>query len=868
MPTASGTPSTAFTRDVIGRYVCNGLDEALASTTGDPDARPFDHIVIGGGSFGSVLATRLARRDVTASHRILVLEAGANLFPEHVQNLPVGLDTNEVWGTPWNSDSPRVWNQRFPGLAYCLGGRSVFWGGWSPYFIDSELPSPPWPASVVHDLTQPTVREGSERISYLDHAARQIGTSATNDFVFGPLHSALRQRLFAGLQARANTPQLTLTGQRGTLMHADDLEAPLAVQSSSPRPGFFPFNKYNAVQLLIRASRLAESEAEQSARGDRESVARRKRFMIVPNVHVIRLEREGHRIVRVITNQGTIDVPPRGQVFLGAGTIENTRLALRALPNEHGLIGRNLMAHLRSNLTVRVPRASLSEIDPDLIRELQVSALFVKGIHRHTDGTPGHFHIQITASGVGKLDSGSEAELFKKIPNIDELDRFLDLSDEYVVITLRGIGEMTADRTSVDPQNRVTLDPRGPIGAFDYGEPRALVRLEAAPKNAADPRGEKDLILWDILDGSSVEVARMLAGDRPEALQFLHPDADPARSWWDGTPPPINLRRDTLSSTHHEGGTLWMGDDAATSVTDAWGRFHEADNLHAVGPCLLPSMGSPNPMLSGVALSRRMADHLIPLPTVTPPEAGFRPLFDGTSATFQLWRAAGPGTFALIDGTMVAQPMGDHTVMYFAPETFADFVLRLQFRLSSEEDNSGVFVRFRSPVQAWPDLNDARIIANRAWVAADTGFEVQIDERARGGPLAVDGLDKHRTGAIYGVGTGQQGDPREQEFDAAPPLVAGEWNDLDVEVRGDSYTVTVNGRQTSRFTNTFFPTRGQAPPANPASGYVGIQAHTGRVAFRHIRIQPVADTLRDEATSASASERTHRRISTSQPAGR
>ena len=48
---------TDFTRDVLGRYICNGLDEALASTNpngqradGTPqnDAKPFDTIIIGG----------------------------------------------------------------------------------------------------------------------------------------------------------------------------------------------------------------------------------------------------------------------------------------------------------------------------------------------------------------------------------------------------------------------------------------------------------------------------------------------------------------------------------------------------------------------------------------------------------------------------------------------------------------------------------------------------------------------------------------------------------------------------------------------------------------------------------------------------
>ena len=42
---------------------------------------------------------------------------------------------NEVWGLAWNSNDPIG----FPGLAYCLGGRSVYWGGWSPRL---SIPNP------------------------------------------------------------------------------------------------------------------------------------------------------------------------------------------------------------------------------------------------------------------------------------------------------------------------------------------------------------------------------------------------------------------------------------------------------------------------------------------------------------------------------------------------------------------------------------------------------------------------------------------------------------------------------------------------------------------------------------------------------
>ena len=172
---SSSSQRTDFSLDVMGRYVCNGLDEAIRSTdrTLDPDAKQFDYIVIGGGSFGSVFASHIFNLDQTRAHRILVLEAGPFLFPEHVQNLPPSLDTGEVWGVPWNSDSPKPWNREFPGLAFCLGGRSLFWGGWSPYFIDSEIVSPPWPATVRRDLMTPVLPTGTPVQSYLDQAAEQ-----------------------------------------------------------------------------------------------------------------------------------------------------------------------------------------------------------------------------------------------------------------------------------------------------------------------------------------------------------------------------------------------------------------------------------------------------------------------------------------------------------------------------------------------------------------------------------------------------------------------------------------------------------------------------------------------------------------------
>src|SRR5262249_16628573 len=145
-----------------------------------------------------------------------------------------------------------------------------------------------------------------------------------------------------------------------------------------------------------------------------------------------------------------------------------------------------------------------------------------------------------------------------------------------------------------------------------------------------------------------------------------------ANGFWQDTPPTPESRRDPLSSTHHEGGTLWMGDDPAKSVTDPWGRIHDTDNLYALGPTLLPSIGSPNPMVSGIALARRTSDHVVPEPAPQP-EAGFRYLFDGTERTFNRWQFAGQGNFVLVDGAIEAQTGGNIGLLYYATEQFGDF---------------------------------------------------------------------------------------------------------------------------------------------------------------------------------------------------
>jgi hypothetical protein len=192
--------TTSFTKDIQGRYLCNDPSEVNAWQSGG--GHPFDVIVVGGGTFGLAIAEHVwfRQKQAGAGLRTLVVEGGPYVLGEHTQNAGIqgfgdapGISIlndaasqpeppkNEVWGVPWKSATP------FTGLAYCVGGRSLYWGGWSPKLLAEETAT--WPPEVVADLGA----------TYFGEAIRQIGVDETNDFIFGELHAAMRQQLANGL---------------------------------------------------------------------------------------------------------------------------------------------------------------------------------------------------------------------------------------------------------------------------------------------------------------------------------------------------------------------------------------------------------------------------------------------------------------------------------------------------------------------------------------------------------------------------------------------------------------------------------------------------------------------------------------------
>jgi choline dehydrogenase-like flavoprotein len=550
--------------DVLGRYVCNTWDEATAGGT-----RRFDVIVIGAGMFGGYAAEKVYRFGAANNLKVLVLDAGSFLVPTHLQNLPdIGLyppdplfpanDTgsprNVVWGMAWRGNVP------FVGQAYCVGGKSIYWGGWCPRLLASDLAA--WPPTVSQYLNQnyPLMEQ-------------QTGVSDDTEFIQGPLFSLLKQRVDAIIQAHS-VPNL------------DSVEdPPLAVQGQSPASGLFGFDKYSSVTLLIDAARDASNQSDSQ-----------RRLFVVPNAHVTRLITSAGVVSQIqVSVNGTsqsIAVAPNCAVILASGTIESTRLALASFPTSPGnpageLMGRNLMAHWRSNIFVRINRTAL---DPGntLPAQLQTGALLVRG------STPqGKFHIQVTASA--DPTGNSDALLYTMIPDIDQLDMTLaNQQAGWISIAFRGESQLIGDQATSVPNQAGRWINLSPFEVDEFGVPRAYVQMTTTPLEDA---------LANAMDNAILALANQLAGNNAANLQITSQD------------------RDGLGTTYHEAGTLWMGTSAQTSVTDTNGRFHNVGNAFCADQSLFVTVGSVNPTLTGLVLTRKVAQAAVALATGTAPPA-------------------------------------------------------------------------------------------------------------------------------------------------------------------------------------------------------------------------------------------------------
>jgi hypothetical protein len=192
-----------------------------------------------------------------------------------------------------------------------------------------------------------------------------------------------------------------------------------------------------------------------------------------------------------------------------------------------------------------------------------------------------------------------------------------------------------------------------------------------------------------------------------------------------------------------------------------------------------------------------------------------KPLFDGR--TLDGWEHVGPGKFVVDEGVLRTE--GGMGLLWYAREKLGNCVIRVVYKTANDRSNSGVYLRIADKPKD-------------EWYAVHHGFEVQIMDQ---------GTEGRSTGSIYTFAKA-----------AVNPAKSGEWNTLEITLKGNRITTTINGVQVADFDSSGLKPEateisGEGDPARgprPEFGYIGLQNHDENsiVYFKDVSVRPLPAT--------------------------
>lgn len=170
-----------------------------------------------------------------------------------------------------------------------------------------------------------------------------------------------------------------------------------------------------------------------------------------------------------------------------------------------------------------------------------------------------------------------------------------------------------------------------------------------------------------------------------------------------------------------------------------------------------------------------------------------------------------PPGFKIENGLLVSLPDAPEDDLWYTPEKIGNATLRIVYKVSDKAANSGVFIRIPDKPKSEDD-------------AINRGIEVQIDESAD---------ERHCTGVLYSM----------TQAKARPYKPAGDWNTLEITMKGPRTVVKLNGGLVTDYdgVSPVPPKQGRYEPdrgPRPDSGYIAVQHHGGQatVWFREISV--------------------------------
>lgn len=117
----------------------------------------------------------------------------------------------------------------------------------------------------------------------------------------------------------------------------------------------------------------------------------------------------------------------------------------------------------------------------------------------------------------------------------------------------------------------------------------------------------------DVLDRYRRPVAELSGTTHPETVRTANHILEKAHAWMRASGAVKTWGKAQtlrLSAGQHQAGTCRMGTDAATSVTDTFGKVWGHENLYVCDASLHPTNGGYNPVLTVMAMAFRNADYL------------------------------------------------------------------------------------------------------------------------------------------------------------------------------------------------------------------------------------------------------------------
>lgn len=124
-----------------------------------------------------------------------------------------------------------------------------------------------------------------------------------------------------------------------------------------------------------------------------------------------------------------------------------------------------------------------------------------------------------------------------------------------------------------------------------------------------EPNPDNRVELTDAVNAWGVRGARLVHGFSDDAKRLWAAMRDEGKAIFKAGGA-TDIWHTQMNSAHLAGGTI-MGKDAATSVTDGYGRVHGQANLYVAGPGLFPTEGGVNPTFTVHALADRTAEQIV-----------------------------------------------------------------------------------------------------------------------------------------------------------------------------------------------------------------------------------------------------------------